>query len=200
MSKLPSSLARQKALLKRRELSKTSRHRKSLRLCQRLLNDPTVISAKTIACYHAMHDEVDLSLLYSVAWQQNKTVLFPVVKKNRAMSFVKADKKTHWRRNALGVYEPIAATKHGHNQYANPHRIDIVIAPLSAFDAHFARVGMGGGYYDHYMSRPQYGLRPRFIGVAFDCQQTTAIQLHEHDVPLDAIATESQLRFRKRRR
>jgi 5-formyltetrahydrofolate cyclo-ligase len=71
----------------------------------------------------------------------------------------------------------------------------LMLVPLAAFDARGHRIGYGAGYYDRAIARLQAsGLRPRLIGVAFDCQEVPRVPDEPHDVILDEILTESGLR------
>ena len=73
---------------------------------------------------------------------------------------------------------------------------DLMLVPLSAFDGTGHRIGYGAGYYDRAIQRLRdMGRAPRLIGIAFDCQQVDAVPFEGHDVPLDAILTESGLRY-----
>ena len=72
----------------------------------------------------------------------------------------------------------------------------IMLMPLSAFDAGGHRIGYGGGYYDRAIHRlHQKGLKPRLIGIAFDCQEVASVPAEPHDVRLDAVLTESGYRL-----
>lgn len=71
----------------------------------------------------------------------------------------------------------------------------VMLVPLAAFDARGNRIGYGAGYYDRAIARLRdKGLAPRLVGIAFDCQRVDAIPAGAHDVPLDAIWTETGLR------
>jgi 5-formyltetrahydrofolate cyclo-ligase len=73
---------------------------------------------------------------------------------------------------------------------------EIMLVPLSAFDARGHRIGYGAGHYDRAIGRlRQKGLSPELIGIAFDCQEVAHVPAEPHDVSLDAILTESGLRF-----
>ncbi|MDM9620160.1 5-formyltetrahydrofolate cyclo-ligase [Rhizobium sp. S96] len=73
---------------------------------------------------------------------------------------------------------------------------DIMFVPLSAFDARGHRIGYGAGHYDRAIDRlKQKGMHPKLIGIAFDCQEVAHVPDEPHDVSLDAILTESGLRF-----
>ncbi len=70
-----------------------------------------------------------------------------------------------------------------------------MLVPLAAFDERGHRIGYGAGYYDRAIARLQeIGVNPRLIGAAFDCQQVEIVPDEPHDMPLDAILTESGLR------
>lgn len=72
---------------------------------------------------------------------------------------------------------------------------EILLVPLSAFDATGNRIGYGAGHYDRAIARLlQKGMEPRLIGIAFDCQEVAEVPAEPHDVRLQAILTESGLR------
>ena len=70
----------------------------------------------------------------------------------------------------------------------------LMLVPLAAFDGRGHRIGYGAGYYDRVIARLiERGMKPRLIGVAFDCQRVEAVPDETHDVALDAVLTESGL-------
>lgn len=72
---------------------------------------------------------------------------------------------------------------------------DLLLVPLSAFDAQGNRIGYGAGQYDRAIARlRQKGRHPRLIGIAFDCQEVAEVPYEAHDVRLEAVLTESGLR------
>lgn len=73
---------------------------------------------------------------------------------------------------------------------------DILLVPLSAFDGTGQRIGYGAGHYDRAIARLHAkGLNPLLIGIAFDCQEVPSVPAQEHDVALDAVLTESGMRY-----
>lgn len=71
----------------------------------------------------------------------------------------------------------------------------VLLVPLSAFDAAGNRIGYGAGHYDRAIARlREKGMTPRLVGIAFSCQEVEAVPAEPHDVPLDAILTEDGLR------
>lgn len=72
---------------------------------------------------------------------------------------------------------------------------DIMMMPLSAFDAAGNRLGYGAGHYDRAISRLRSkGRSPQLIGTAFSLQEVDALPAEAHDVPLSMILTERGLR------
>ncbi len=72
---------------------------------------------------------------------------------------------------------------------------DLLLVPLSAFDAQGNRIGYGAGHYDRAIARlREKGRNPRLIGIAFDCQEVAEVPDEAHDVRLEAVLTESGLR------
>ena len=75
--------------------------------------------------------------------------------------------------------------------------MDLVLAPLVAFDRTGTRLGMGGGFYDRafaFLRDPAYrGHRPVLLGLGYEFQQTAELVRQAWDVPLEAAVTEAAL-------
>jgi 5-formyltetrahydrofolate cyclo-ligase len=73
----------------------------------------------------------------------------------------------------------------------DPVQPTALLIPLVGFDAAGYRLGYGGGYYDRTIAamRP----KPLTIGVGYELGRLETIYPQAHDVPLDAIVTESRL-------
>ncbi|WP_374604223.1 5-formyltetrahydrofolate cyclo-ligase [Arenimonas sp.] len=73
-----------------------------------------------------------------------------------------------------------------------PEAMSVVLLPLVGFDRAGNRLGMGGGYYDRsFAFRRGVTAPPHLVGVAYACQEIPALDAEDWDVPLDAVATES---------
>lgn len=71
----------------------------------------------------------------------------------------------------------------------------VMLVPLAAFDARGHRIGYGAGFYDRAVARLlDKGLKPRLVGIAFDCQEVPFVPDEEHDVVVPEILTESGIR------
>ena len=89
--------------------------------------------------------------------------------------------------NRFGIPQPSSS---------NPVRaqdLEVIIAPLVAFDKRGNRLGTGGGYYDRSLSfllESKRPTKPWLIGFAFGMQQLDQLPTQSWDVPLDAVVTE----------
>ena len=66
----------------------------------------------------------------------------------------------------------------------------VAFVPLVGFTASGARLGMGAGHYDKWLANHPETLA---IGLAWDCQEVSALPLEPHDRALDAIVTPTRL-------
>ena len=75
----------------------------------------------------------------------------------------------------------------------------MLFLPVLGFDAAGTRLGSGAGYYDRLLAwrlrTDRHGGRPLLVGIAYDCSQLAHIPTAPHDVPLDAIVSESGIRY-----
>ena len=116
------------------------------------------------------------------------------------MAFAPYNKNTRLRKNSFGILEPVYQKKH----LKSARQLDLVLAPLVAFDPMGHRMGMGGGYYDRALnhlrrqgqnSRSIRKHHPLFVGIAHEIQQVDVLQAQPWDIPLHAIVTEKGLRY-----
>jgi 5-formyltetrahydrofolate cyclo-ligase len=70
---------------------------------------------------------------------------------------------------------------------------DIVIVPLAAFDRRGFRIGYGKGHFDRTLGPLARGVRPFLVGYAFALQEVDEVPRELHDVPLDAVVTETEI-------
>ena len=66
---------------------------------------------------------------------------------------------------------------------------DIVVAPVVGFDRAGYRLGYGGGFFDRTLA--SFLHRPLAVGVGYDAAAISTIYPLPHDVPMEAIVTES---------
>lgn len=67
---------------------------------------------------------------------------------------------------------------------------DVIFVPLYGFNSNGYRLGHGGGWYDRLLGKQTNALK---IGVGFEvCKVNFTVE--PHDIPMDLIVTESQVR------
>lgn len=176
----------------RRALSPTERTARSNALCTRLFRQPLFRAAKHIALYLPADGEVDTAAILGRCWNEGKKVYLPVLMPflDNRLWFARYKPDTALVRNRFGIAEPRTV----HRQRIKPIGLDLVLTPLVGFDAQGNRLGMGGGYYDRsfaYLLRRNSWHKPRLIGLAYDFQQLNKLPRQPWDVPLSAVATDT---------
>lgn len=153
---------------------------------------------RRIGLYLATAEEIDTAPLIELARQRRCILAMPRITSTRhdRMRFHELGKRV--TRGALGMLEPQGGT------LRTARELDVVFLPLVGFDAAGHRIGMGRGFYDrHFAFRLQFEhcRRPLLVGLAYAVQQVPLLPDAPHDVPLDAIVTESStLRFPRKAR
>lgn len=179
---------REFALSARRNLDDDYRDFASLRIQNRLLRSRFFFPAKRVACYIAMRDEVDTSMVFDRAWTMGKAIYAPVVDRGQELRFLRVLRKTALTRSNFGLFEPVDGDE------IEPAKLDVVVTPSVAIDRHLNRIGMGGGYYDRtfsFLKNDRTWLRPKLVGLAFDCQKVEKIAANPWDIRLSGAFSES---------
>jgi 5-formyltetrahydrofolate cyclo-ligase len=184
----PISILRTNAMRARRKMHAADRANASRRIADRFLNSRYFLSSKLIACYLATWDEVDTNRIIERAWRAKKRIFAPVIDGRGEMTFRTLRPETTVIRNRFGIWEPETEFE------IHPSDLDVVVTPLVAFDNACNRVGMGGGYFDRHFaflrSRRSW-LRPKLVGLAFDCQKVEEITPNRWDIRLSHVISES---------
>ncbi len=148
---------------------------------------PEVRRARTIAFYAAIRGELDCGPAMALAWRRGQQVYLPVVRGSR-LGFARHAPGSRLGSGHFGIPVPAGGR-------VTPRRardLDVVVAPVVAFDTRGYRLGTGGGWYDRTLAfrcqRPHLR-KPIFIGVAYAFQQVDSLVAHDNDVALDAIVT-----------
>jgi 5-formyltetrahydrofolate cyclo-ligase len=158
-----------------------------------LVNAGVLQRADRCGVYFALHadGELDTLPLLGRLWSASKAVGCPVIGAAAGMAFYRTRPATRLVSNRFGIPEPATRGPRA-GEYMNPRSLTVLFLPLVAFDADGTRLGMGGGYYDRYLGGIDRTLRPLLVGLAHDVQRSaTPLPRQPWDVPLDAVATES---------
>ncbi len=160
----------------------------SLEVSAALWRLPFMSRSNRIAVYFAVGREIDCRFLIEEAWSRGRKVFLPVVT-NDGMAFAQYRASTPILRNRFGIPEPVCAPA----RFINPSDIDVVLAPLVAFDERGNRIGMGAGFYDRsfrFLKQRTRWLRPRLVGLAHELQKAAQIKASSWDVPLHTVVTD----------
>ena len=139
--------------------------------------------AGIVHCYvGALPGEVRTERLIEGALRDHKRVICPRIRPHGQLDHRELNKLSQLTDSAFGLREPdpeLCAP-------AEATESEIVVVPGVAFSADGHRLGMGGGYYDRFLSQSEC-LR---IVLAYETQLVDTIPRVNHDEPVDLIVTE----------
>jgi 5-formyltetrahydrofolate cyclo-ligase len=176
-------------------LSAAERQQAALAVASRLMDRPALAGATRIAGYWACDGELDPAPLLERLRTGGKSIYLPVLADTppQSLRFAPFRSGAPMRPNRFDIPEPQVSPV----EWLHPAELDLVLAPLVAFDPAGTRLGMGGGFYDRsfaFLRDPDYlGNRPRLLGLGYEFQRVTELIRQPWDVPLDAAATEKAL-------
>ncbi len=166
----------------------------SCQMAGRVRRDSLFRNSRSIGAYLPADGEISPLPLLESAWLTGKKVYLPVLvpfSANR-LWFAAFDPGDRLVSNRFGILEPARV----HWRRIPAYALDLVLAPLVAFDAQGNRLGMGGGFYDQsfaFLHRRHNWIKPRLLGLAYELQHMDRIPSQKWDVPLHAIATEQKI-------
>jgi 5-formyltetrahydrofolate cyclo-ligase len=167
--------------------------RLSARIARHLWRLPALARAERIACYVAVAGEVDCSPVLAAALARGRRLYLPVLH-GLSLLFAPWEPSVAMVRNRFGIPEPAGSGE----RVLHASALDVVLAPLVAFDDYGRRLGMGGGYYDRalrFLLQRGRWRRPLVIGLAYEFQHVAELQAQRWDVALHAVVTEEGARL-----
>ena len=156
-------------------------------LCQRVTELDAYRNARRIAAYFAVNGEISLHPVIDDALEQGKEIFLPNLDQ-QALRFSPYFHDQKMRINKFRLPEPDVTD----DEMLAPQELDLVLAPLTVFDANRNRIGMGGGFYDRsfaFRKDPEIQ-KPVLIGVAHDLQRVESLTPEDWDVRLDLVVTD----------
>ncbi|WP_416407485.1 5-formyltetrahydrofolate cyclo-ligase [Agrobacterium rosae] len=169
-------------------LSVEERQSKSQSITAHGANGLSFAAGTIVSGFMPIRSEVDLRPLMEALRGKAARMCLPVMLDRETIIFREFAKGTDLVKSGFGTTGPDESTA-----VLDP---DILLVPLSAFDENGQRIGYGAGHYDRAIARLHAkGLNPGLIGIAFDCQEVPSVPAQAHDVALDAVLTESGLRY-----
>lgn len=176
---------RQQLRAARRSLPAAQRLAAADALAERLLALPFAPQQGAVAGYWAMDGEIALHR-WQLSLPPGVRYCLPVLD-GRVLRFAPWKPGQGLVSNRYGIPEPDVDRA----DTLGPEDMDLVVTPLTGFDAACGRLGMGGGWYDRsFAFRHRQAPPPWLVGVGFAAQQVPALPVAAWDVPVDAICTE----------
>ena len=176
----------------RRQLTPAQQRLAARRLYRQLAQHPRFRRARHIALFLPKDGEIDISELLPTAWDMNKHCYLPVLASpGQRLTFAPMERNSRLALNRYGIPEPVVT----HRRLRQPQQLDLVLAPLVAFDVQGNRLGMGGGYYDRsfaFLRHRRHWRHPHLVGVAHDFQRVDRLPHQPWDVPLEGIFTDQR--------
>ena len=178
------NLIRKTVLGQRSALSAIEKFKAESVMLKSLLNWEVFKKAGVIHIFISMPDEPDTRPIIEHCWSSRKKIAVPVVLPDTYDLFHSEIKSLDDLVSGMhGTQEP-----HPERQIKiNPESFDLVIVPGVAFDRQGGRLGHGKGYYDRFLE-----LTNAFrLGLTFNRQLLETVPTELHDVPMNAILSES---------
>lgn len=194
MTEATAEAQRRKRELRRDRLrARTELHPDERECASEIITEKVIRSAffqrsRLLGCYLSLPSEVDTWRIISRAWRMKKRIFAPVTSRNRMLVFRELTPESTLVRDDFGLTMPAAGEE------IAARKLDLVLTPLVAFDENSQRIGMGGGYYDRtfsFLRGRRLLLRPKLVGLAFACQEVSAIVASPWDIRLFSVITES---------
>ena len=183
----------------RRGLSPRQQRAHARALARLLGKDPACLKARRLTAYWPADGELDPRPLLALASRRGRSTFLPVLRRvsRGRLWFV-----------PYRPGEPLDTTRFGfripeprrRGPIGPPWHLDLILMPLVGFDLDCNRLGMGGGFYDRtlaYLRQRSRWRRPRLLGLAHACQRLERIEARPWDIPLDGVATETGICWRR---
>ncbi len=172
----------------RKSLAPEERHEKSKKIVDRILESQEFAEANVIMIYKAFGGEVELDALEEAIakndkYVASKSLVYPLCTSKTEMIALQPQGEDAWMSGSYGITEPVREK----SVEVDPADIDLIICPCTSFDEECNRIGMGGGYYDRYLTKCG---KTKIVAVAFEAQKAESIPCAEWDRPMQKVFTE----------
>ncbi len=137
-----------------------------------------------VGFYWAMGSEIDARNLVVFLETQGVRLALPVIDDRNTLQFHAYQMNDKLQKNVLGFLEPETMS------LVAP---DLIFIPLLAGDKRCVRLGLGGGYYDRFLSSYRKVSSVQAVGLAYDEQIVESLPCEVHDEQLDVILTPTQI-------
>lgn len=196
---------RDAVLAARRAMTADLVHSRSAAIARRVFALPAVLAARTCLAYVSVRNEVETGSIIALLREQGTIVSLPAVLPSGSLCAATAPSSlSNLVTGPFGIPQPDVTQA----TIVSPRDLDVIFVPGVAFDGSGRRIGFGKGYYDRFLAtlprleaQKETGTgsspapvvhKPTLIGLAFDFQVYPEIPAESHDIPVDAVITESR--------
>ncbi len=176
-------------LSRRNSLSVEIRHEYGQVALARITRTAAYVGARFVMAYCSFGSEIETSPLLHTALRHGKELVLPKINPatNELDLYIVEDLLNELVPGVWGIREPNPDLC----TQLRPKDLDFIVTPGIAFDKSGGRIGYGRGYYDRLLHACHLaGSRPFTVAAAFEVQIVDVTPKENHDVPIDAIATE----------
>lgn len=166
--------------IRKKQLDNCQRKIASDRCFDNLEKCPEFLSAQHVLVFNSLPDEIDTARFIK-KWETVKTFYLPRVSGNDLE--ILPLEGASMKEGAFHILEP------ANGICCNPDKIELIVVPAIAFDRKGNRIGRGKGYYDRLLKKAAC---PK-IGVGYHFQLFDEIPTEPHDVPMNAIVTDTDI-------
>ncbi len=175
-------------------LPEAMQHAASHQVCHFALQLNRYRLSEHIAFYLKHEAEIDPLFILEAAFAAGKKCYLPVLhpRKIGELCFMPYAPLDPLIPNRYGILEP----KYHADLVLPVWHLDLVFAPLVAFDHDKNRLGMGKGYYDRtfsFVKHDENAHKPYLVGLAYEFQKVVKLNAMAHDVRMHEVITEQGL-------
>lgn len=180
-SQAAKNILRKKLLADRQAITPEVRQAWNAALCAQIIAWWEKHQVATLGVYWPIRGEPDLRPVYEALTARGVRLALPEVVENDApLVFIDWKPGDAMTKDGFGVAIPAEGIE---------VRPDALLIPCVGFNEQAYRLGYGGGFYDRTLAVAPH---PLAIGVAYSCARA-AFDADPHDMPLDAVITESRI-------
>jgi len=185
---VPKKLLRQDLRRRLSAIAPEALQQRSAAACRLLCEQDEYRRAEVLMLFLSTAHEVDTRQLALQAWADTKTVLAPRVSwdQRRMLPVEIQSLASGVQEGFMGIREPVEGMP------IPVSDIDLVIVPGLGFDEHGNRLGRGRGFYDRFLSHPDF--RGVSCALALEDQVVERIPVGPSDVRVDMLVTDARVR------
>lgn len=162
------------------QLPESVRRQEDEALFSAFLAHPAVARSKTLFLFYGIGNEPETARLFSPLLALGKVIGLPRMLPGRGMQVHRYSPGRPLVTHPFGIPEPDEAAP-----VLSPEEIDLVLVPALCFDRCGFRLGMGGGYYDRWLTH-YHGTT---VGLCRQALVFDRLPVEPHDRPVDLIIT-----------